>query len=145
MVTFTSSFNWCVEKFSAGFCVGFPYRCHLFSDAEVLHRLVIIKVTEKSCLQCNVAFRCLTAFFGSCPQVTGLYVVTDIYPFHLQARKVMGTLSYKSCIDKLTMYSAECLDHGFCWLTVPVAFCFWFPGSSSQVNADPLSCAPWIY
>jgi hypothetical protein len=53
------------------------------------------------------AFRCLTAFFGTCPQVTvrtgstwipahrlkfktmqGLYVVTDIYPFHLQARKV---------------------------------------------------------
>ncbi|KAG1806262.1 MFS general substrate transporter [Suillus variegatus] len=32
--------------------------------------------------------RCLTAFFGTCPQVTGLYVVTDIFPFHLQARKL---------------------------------------------------------
>jgi len=48
----------------------------------------------------------MTAFFGTCPQVTvrtglweiqyiilpherqGLYVITDIYPFHLQARKV---------------------------------------------------------
>ncbi|KAI4525056.1 MFS general substrate transporter [Schizophyllum commune Loenen D] len=30
--------------------------------------------------------RCLTAFFGTAPQVTGLYVVTDLYPFHLQAR-----------------------------------------------------------
>ncbi|KAJ6576350.1 MFS general substrate transporter [Mycena sp. CBHHK59/15] len=28
----------------------------------------------------------LTAFFGTAPQVTGLYVVTDLYPFHLQAR-----------------------------------------------------------
>ncbi|KAK0441783.1 major facilitator superfamily domain-containing protein [Desarmillaria tabescens] len=32
--------------------------------------------------------RCLTAFFGSAPQVTGLYIVTDLYPFHLQARKL---------------------------------------------------------
>ncbi|KAG1894641.1 MFS general substrate transporter [Suillus fuscotomentosus] len=29
--------------------------------------------------------RCLSGFFG---QVTGLYVVTDIFPFHLQARKL---------------------------------------------------------
>ncbi|KAG0697893.1 major facilitator superfamily domain-containing protein [Suillus ampliporus] len=34
------------------------------------------------------AMRCLTAFFGTCPQVTGLYVVTDMFPFHLQARKL---------------------------------------------------------
>ncbi|CAA7268520.1 unnamed protein product [Cyclocybe aegerita] len=34
------------------------------------------------------AMRCLTAFFGTAPQVTGLYVVTDMYPFHLQARKL---------------------------------------------------------
>lgn len=34
------------------------------------------------------AMRCLTAFFGTCPQVTGLYIVTDIFPFHLQARKL---------------------------------------------------------
>ena len=54
----------------------------------------------------------LTAFFGTCPQVTvstteeldvldedvnasaiqGLYVVTDMYPFHLQARKVDTSL-----------------------------------------------------
>jgi hypothetical protein len=32
--------------------------------------------------------RCLTAFFGTAPQVTGLYIVTDLYPFHLQARKL---------------------------------------------------------
>jgi MFS family permease len=34
------------------------------------------------------AMRCLTAFFGTAPQVTGLYIVTDMYPFHLQARKL---------------------------------------------------------
>ncbi|EPT04671.1 hypothetical protein FOMPIDRAFT_110013 [Fomitopsis schrenkii] len=34
------------------------------------------------------AMRCLTAFFGTCPQATGLYAVTDMYPFHLQARKL---------------------------------------------------------
>ncbi|KAK0452396.1 major facilitator superfamily domain-containing protein [Armillaria borealis] len=32
--------------------------------------------------------RCLTAFFGTAPQVAGLYIVTDLYPFHLQARKL---------------------------------------------------------
>ncbi|KAJ7201676.1 MFS general substrate transporter [Mycena pura] len=32
------------------------------------------------------AMRCLTAFFGTAPQVTGLYIVTDLYPFHMQAR-----------------------------------------------------------
>ncbi|KZV96898.1 MFS general substrate transporter [Exidia glandulosa HHB12029] len=34
------------------------------------------------------AMRCLTAFFATAPQITGLYVVTDLYPFHLQARKL---------------------------------------------------------
>jgi len=39
-------------------------------------------------LETLAAMRCLTAFFGTCPQVTGLYVVTDMYPFHRQARKL---------------------------------------------------------
>ncbi|KAH9950835.1 MFS general substrate transporter [Amylocystis lapponica] len=34
------------------------------------------------------AMRCLTAFVGTCPQVIGLYVVTDMFPFHLQMRKL---------------------------------------------------------
>ncbi|KAK7683093.1 hypothetical protein QCA50_013766 [Cerrena zonata] len=34
------------------------------------------------------AMRCLNGFFATCPQVTGLYVVTDMFPFHLQARKL---------------------------------------------------------
>ncbi|KAF4616352.1 hypothetical protein D9613_008611 [Agrocybe pediades] len=39
-------------------------------------------------LKTFTAMRCLTAVFGTAPQVTGLYVVTDLYPFHLQARKL---------------------------------------------------------
>ncbi|KAJ3516042.1 hypothetical protein NLJ89_g1381 [Agrocybe chaxingu] len=39
-------------------------------------------------LKTFAAMRCLTAFFGTAPQVTGLYVVTDLFPFHLQARKL---------------------------------------------------------
>jgi MFS family permease len=42
-------------------------------------------------LKTFAAMRCLTAFFGTAPQVTGLYTVTDLYPFHLQARKVSST------------------------------------------------------
>ncbi|CDO78111.1 hypothetical protein BN946_scf184611.g3 [Trametes cinnabarina] len=34
------------------------------------------------------AMRLLTSFFCGVPQVTGLYVVGDIFPFHLQARKL---------------------------------------------------------
>ncbi|KAH9477694.1 putative MFS-type transporter [Psilocybe cubensis] len=39
-------------------------------------------------LQVFAAMRSLTAFFGTCPQVTGLYTITDLFPFHLQARKI---------------------------------------------------------
>ncbi|KAF9459117.1 MFS general substrate transporter [Collybia nuda] len=37
-------------------------------------------------LKTFTAMRCLSGFFGTAPQVTGLYIVTDLYPFHLQAR-----------------------------------------------------------
>jgi len=39
-------------------------------------------------LKTFAAMRCLAAFFGSCPLVTGLYVVTDMYPIHRQARNI---------------------------------------------------------
>ncbi|XP_006463839.1 hypothetical protein AGABI2DRAFT_120636 [Agaricus bisporus var. bisporus H97] len=32
--------------------------------------------------------RCLNGFFATCPQVTGLFTIADIYPFHLQARMI---------------------------------------------------------
>ncbi|KAG2034018.1 major facilitator superfamily domain-containing protein [Suillus americanus] len=36
----------------------------------------------------NLATFAADCGFRTCPQVTGLYVVTDIFPFHLQARKL---------------------------------------------------------
>ncbi|KIM88318.1 hypothetical protein PILCRDRAFT_3335 [Piloderma croceum F 1598] len=64
--------------------------------SQLLALALLIGATFSPTLRTFAAFRCLTAFFGSCPQVTGLYVVTDIYPFHLQARKLnlwmMGNL-----------------------------------------------------
>ncbi|KAH0580132.1 hypothetical protein H2248_002938 [Termitomyces sp. 'cryptogamus'] len=39
-------------------------------------------------LKIFTATRCLSGFFATTPQVTGLYVITDMYPFHLQARKL---------------------------------------------------------
>ncbi|KLO19176.1 MFS general substrate transporter [Schizopora paradoxa] len=39
-------------------------------------------------LKTFAAMRYLMAFFSSVPQATGLYIITDIYPFHLQARKL---------------------------------------------------------
>ncbi|KAJ6473840.1 MFS general substrate transporter [Mycena sanguinolenta] len=46
----------------------------------------LIGATFAPDLNTFTAMRCLTAFFGTAPQVTGLYIVTDLYPFHLQAR-----------------------------------------------------------
>ncbi|KAA1081562.1 hypothetical protein PGTUg99_017568 [Puccinia graminis f. sp. tritici] len=37
-------------------------------------------------LKTFAAMRCLNAFFATAPQTTGLLAVTDMYPFHLQAR-----------------------------------------------------------
>ncbi|KAJ7885113.1 MFS general substrate transporter [Mycena olivaceomarginata] len=48
--------------------------------------LFLVGATFAPDLTTFTAMRCLTAFFGTAPQVTGLYVVTDLYPFHLQAR-----------------------------------------------------------
>ncbi|TFY60298.1 hypothetical protein EVJ58_g5242 [Rhodofomes roseus] len=56
--------------------------------SQVLALGFLIGCTFAPNLKTFTAMRCLTAFFGTCPQVTGLYVVTDMYPFHLQARKL---------------------------------------------------------
>ncbi|KAI0725731.1 MFS general substrate transporter [Fomitopsis betulina] len=56
--------------------------------SQVIALGFLIGCTFAPNLKTFTAMRCLTAFFGTCPQVTGLYVVTDMYPFHLQARKL---------------------------------------------------------
>jgi MFS family permease len=55
---------------------------------QVFALAFLVGATFSPDLATFTAMRCLTAFFGTCPQVTGLYVVTDIFPFHLQARKL---------------------------------------------------------
>ncbi|KAJ7322868.1 MFS general substrate transporter [Mycena albidolilacea] len=54
--------------------------------SQLLAVLFLVGATFAPDLTTFTAMRCLTAFFGTAPQVTGLYVVTDLYPFHLQAR-----------------------------------------------------------
>lgn len=48
----------------------------------------LIGATFARDLNTFTAMRCLTAFFATAPQVIGLYVVCDMFPFHLQARKL---------------------------------------------------------
>ncbi|KAF9220734.1 MFS general substrate transporter [Gyrodon lividus] len=55
---------------------------------QLLAVAFLIGATFAPDLPTFTSMRCLTAFFGTCPQVTGLFVVTDIFPFHLQARKL---------------------------------------------------------
>ncbi|KAJ7895277.1 MFS general substrate transporter [Mycena olivaceomarginata] len=55
--------------------------------SQVLALLILLGATIAPDSKTFAAMRCLTGFFGTAPQITGLYVVTDMYPFHLQARK----------------------------------------------------------
>ncbi|OSX63261.1 hypothetical protein POSPLADRAFT_1139517 [Postia placenta MAD-698-R-SB12] len=69
----------CANLLAVSFLVGCTFAPNLNTFAGIL-------TTERS--WDAAAMRCLTAFFGTCPQVAGLYTVTDMYPFHLQARKL---------------------------------------------------------
>ncbi|KAG1906099.1 MFS general substrate transporter [Suillus fuscotomentosus] len=60
----------------------------IFLLAQLFALAFLVGATLAPNLATFAGMRCLTAFFGTCPQVTGLYVVTDIFPFHLQARKL---------------------------------------------------------
>ncbi|KAI7947182.1 hypothetical protein MJO28_009090 [Puccinia striiformis f. sp. tritici] len=54
--------------------------------SQVLGLAFLIGCTFAPNLSTFAAMRCLNAFFSTAPQVTGLLAVTDMYPFHLQAR-----------------------------------------------------------
>ncbi|KAJ7168362.1 MFS general substrate transporter [Mycena crocata] len=54
--------------------------------SQLLAAAFLVGCTFAPNLRTFTVMRCLTAIFGTAPQVTGLYVVTDLYPFHLQAR-----------------------------------------------------------
>ncbi|WAR59455.1 hypothetical protein PtB15_11B95 [Puccinia triticina] len=54
--------------------------------SQFLGLAFLIGCTFAPNLSTFAAMRCLNAFFSTAPQVTGLLAVTDMYPFHLQAR-----------------------------------------------------------
>ncbi|KZT10572.1 MFS general substrate transporter [Laetiporus sulphureus 93-53] len=56
--------------------------------SQVLALAFVVGCTFSPNLNTFTAMRCLMEFFGTTPQVTGLFAVTDMYPFHLQARKL---------------------------------------------------------
>ncbi|KAK0192753.1 major facilitator superfamily domain-containing protein [Armillaria mellea] len=56
--------------------------------SQVLALGFLVGCTFAPNLKTFAGMRCLTAFFATAPQVAGLYIVTDLYPFHLQARKL---------------------------------------------------------
>ncbi|KIK68217.1 hypothetical protein GYMLUDRAFT_35593 [Collybiopsis luxurians FD-317 M1] len=56
--------------------------------SQVLALGFLVGCTFAPNLKTFTSMRCLTAVFATAPQVTGLYVVTDLYPFHLQARQL---------------------------------------------------------
>uniref|UniRef100_A0A8H8CFQ1 Major facilitator superfamily (MFS) profile domain-containing protein n=1 Tax=Psilocybe cubensis TaxID=181762 RepID=A0A8H8CFQ1_PSICU len=56
--------------------------------SQVLGLAFCIGCTFAPNLKTFAAMRCLNGFFATAPQATGLYCVTDLYPFHLQARKL---------------------------------------------------------
>ncbi|KAF8799750.1 MFS general substrate transporter [Phlegmacium glaucopus] len=55
---------------------------------QLLALAFMVGATFAPTLKVFAAMRCLTAFFSTCPQVTGLYTIIDLYPFHLQARMI---------------------------------------------------------
>ncbi|KAJ3552009.1 hypothetical protein NP233_g12970 [Leucocoprinus birnbaumii] len=60
---------------------------------QLLGLAFLIGCTFAPNLSTFAAMRCLNSFFATTPQVTGLFVVTDLYPFHQQAKKVKAFLT----------------------------------------------------
>ncbi|KAJ3525710.1 hypothetical protein NM688_g8364 [Phlebia brevispora] len=73
--------------------LGRHLRCDAYETIRpptgpVLVARFLVGCTFAPNLKTFTAMRCLNGFFATCPQVTGLYIVTDLFPFHLQARKL---------------------------------------------------------
>lgn len=56
--------------------------------SQIFGLAFLIGCTFSPNLSTFAAMRCLNSFFATTPQVTGLFVVTDMYPFHQQAKKI---------------------------------------------------------
>ncbi|KAF8194719.1 MFS general substrate transporter [Mycena galopus ATCC 62051] len=62
---------------------------------QVLGMFFLLGATLAPDLKTFAVMRCLNGFFATAPQVTGLWVICDMYPFHLQAQKLnMWTMGY---------------------------------------------------
>lgn len=63
--------------------------------SQVLGAAFMCGCTFSPNLKTFAAMRCLQSFFSTAPQVTGLYVATDIFPVHRQSRAIaIWTLAY---------------------------------------------------
>ncbi|KAJ7203884.1 major facilitator superfamily domain-containing protein [Mycena pura] len=56
--------------------------------SQLLALVFLAGATFAPSLTIFAALRCAAAFFGTAPQITGLYTIADMYPFHLQCRKL---------------------------------------------------------
>ncbi|KAG2020937.1 membrane protein [Coprinopsis cinerea AmutBmut pab1-1] len=63
-------------------------RIPVLAWTQTIFLLALVGCTFAPSFGVFVAMRVLVGVFSVTPQVTGLYVVTDIYPFHLQPRKI---------------------------------------------------------
>jgi hypothetical protein len=75
--------------------------------------------------------------------IQGLYVVTDMYPFHRQARKVDESL-HSQLLEIYASYLAEYLDHGLPHFTFHLAFRIRFPGCAGKVSLPTLCYYPFL-
>lgn len=92
--------NWSIFLLGWGGCIAIVFvkrygRLPVLFWSQVLALGFLIGATFAPDLATFAGMRCLTAVFGTAPQVTGLYIVSDLYPFHLQARKLnIWTMGY---------------------------------------------------
>ena len=85
-----------------------------------------ILILHRACPQAAVRIYLITEAY-ILKRAQGLYFVTDMYPFHRQARKVSGisltmglSVADRSC-------SVKRLDNGIYYFAFPFAFRLWIP------------------
>ena len=84
------------------------------------------------------AMRMASSFFSTAPQVTGLYVVTDLYPFHLQARKVRANTTITKVVASDLKISAQYLGPGLHIVSLYPAVCVGLHGTSGRARTTIL-------
>ncbi|KAG0148711.1 hypothetical protein CROQUDRAFT_654544 [Cronartium quercuum f. sp. fusiforme G11] len=85
------SSNWSIFLLGPGGIVAVLFarrygRLPILFWSQVIGLAFLIGCAVAPTLPVFAAMRCLSSFFATAPQVMGLYVVNDLYPFHEQAR-----------------------------------------------------------